>query len=103
LVGGTGLSKYTQKSRPGTSVIVRDLFYKYPIRRRKVASNHQYAVVLESVKRLVMNFALCFNYLGFTLIDNNRNTRILVVKNVSSRCFTLCILPTEPFFRQIVA
>ncbi|CAO3650199.1 unnamed protein product [Mucor hiemalis] len=75
-------SKHTGKNQPGTSVIVRDLFYKFPVRRRHSIVNpyHHDAVIIESVKRLIVTFSLCFYHISFTLIDIVRNTKLLNIK-----------------------
>ncbi|KAG2208721.1 hypothetical protein INT47_007820 [Mucor saturninus] len=73
------LSKHTRKIQPGTTVIVRDLFYKFPVRRRYLSS-YQYVVIMESVKRLVLKFALCFHHIHFNLIDSARNAKVMMIK-----------------------
>ncbi|KAI7903915.1 uncharacterized protein BX663DRAFT_505679 [Cokeromyces recurvatus] len=82
LVGEISPSKHTRKNYPGTSVIVRDLFYKVPVRRKyqQSSSSYQHVVTMESVKRLVITFALCFHHVSFTLIDSNRNMKIVSTK-----------------------
>ncbi|KAI9355531.1 hypothetical protein BD770DRAFT_391157 [Pilaira anomala] len=78
-------SKYKRKTHSGTTVIVRDLFYKFPVRRRHfTATPYQHVVITESLKRLIVNFALCFQNINFTLVDNARNTKILMVKKAKT-------------------
>ncbi|KAG1469911.1 hypothetical protein G6F56_002982 [Rhizopus delemar] len=63
-----------RKAHSGTSVIVRDLFYK--------TSPYQYVVMLETVKRSLITFALCFPFIHFTLKEGSRN--ILAMKKCST-------------------
>ncbi|KAI8975742.1 hypothetical protein BDF20DRAFT_1002163 [Mycotypha africana] len=76
-------SKHMKKSCSGTRVILRDLFYKYPVRRKQITA-YQHAAVIESVKRQIIGFALCFNYINFNLIDSHRNLSLLSIKKTSS-------------------
>ncbi|KAG2225617.1 hypothetical protein INT45_013728 [Circinella minor] len=66
-----------QPRQRGTTVIVRDLFYKFPVRRRFLASVGR---ISESIRRWVTTMALAFPHIGFTLQD--RDTKILVTKKV---------------------
>ncbi|KAI8638060.1 hypothetical protein BD408DRAFT_447080 [Parasitella parasitica] len=86
MVGEIYVSKHTRKIRSGTNVIVRDLFYKFPVRRRQItsASSYQHIVILESVKRLITTFAILFPHVAFNLVDNTRNTKILTIKKTRS-------------------
>ncbi|ORE05686.1 hypothetical protein BCV72DRAFT_229375 [Rhizopus microsporus var. microsporus] len=86
------ISKHTRMAQSGTIVIVKDLFYKYPVRRRQASTPYQYVVMMESVKRLLTMYALCFPCIQFTLIDGTRETRVLSLKKTSSSIDT---------FRQI--
>ncbi|CEG75986.1 hypothetical protein RMATCC62417_10947 [Rhizopus microsporus] len=76
------VSKHTRMAQSGTIVIVKDLFYKYPVRRRQASTPYQYVVMMESVKRLLTTYALCFPCIQFTLIDGTRDTRVLSLKKV---------------------
>ncbi|OBZ90177.1 DNA mismatch repair protein MutL [Choanephora cucurbitarum] len=80
IVGEISESIYTRKDHPGTTVIVRDLFYKLPVRRRQSANAYQNVATIESVRRLIINFAIYFHHVSFTLIDSNRNNTILSAK-----------------------
>ncbi|KAI9482923.1 MAG: hypothetical protein EXX96DRAFT_556133 [Benjaminiella poitrasii] len=85
LIGEIIPSKHTRKNHSGTNVIVRDLFYKFPVRRRQQSSSpYQHVVIIESVKRLVATFALCFYYVSFSLVDNTRSTKIMSIKMANS-------------------
>ncbi|KAI7853459.1 hypothetical protein BDC45DRAFT_570237 [Circinella umbellata] len=68
-----------QPRQRGTTVIVRDLFYKFPVRRRFLVSVGR---ISESIRRWVITMALAFPHIGFTLQD--RDTKILVTKKRSS-------------------
>lgn len=122
------ISKHTKMTQSGTIVIVKDLFYKvinrtmvslhkftiviwlpqYPVRRRQASTPYQYVVMMESVKRLLTMYALCFPCIQFTLIDGTRDTRVLSLKKVIF--FTvdgiMCLFPLQTSssidtFRQI--
>ncbi|KAK4511738.1 uncharacterized protein ATC70_007282 [Mucor velutinosus] len=81
------VSKHTRKNRSGTNVVVRDLFYKFPVRRRQItdsSSSYQQVVISESVKRLITTFAILFPHVSFNLVDNARNIKLLTLKKTSS-------------------
>ncbi|KAI9244767.1 histidine kinase-like ATPase [Sporodiniella umbellata] len=71
----------TRRANSGTTVIVRDLFYQYPVRRRQMNS-YQHVTVLENVKRRLIRFGLCFPSVHFTLKEGSR--AILVMKKCPS-------------------
>ncbi|KAI8373269.1 hypothetical protein BD560DRAFT_446317 [Blakeslea trispora] len=80
IVGSISESRYTRKDHSGTTVIVRDLFYKFPVRRRQSSNAYQNIATIESIRRLVVDFAVCFHNVSFTLINGNRNNTILLAK-----------------------
>ncbi|GAN00873.1 mismatch repair-related protein [Mucor ambiguus] len=87
MVGEVCVSKHTRKNRSGTNVVVRDLFYKFPVRRKKItasSSSYQQVVIFESVKRLVTTFAILFPHVSFNLVDNARGIKLLTLKATSS-------------------
>ncbi|KAF7720659.1 hypothetical protein EC973_006670, partial [Apophysomyces ossiformis] len=66
--------------QPGTSIIVRDLFYKqFPV-RRKQQRHLQTNVILEDVKRTVAIVAMTFPQASFILQDMAKKSNILVTK-----------------------
>ncbi|KAI9497884.1 histidine kinase-like ATPase [Zychaea mexicana] len=69
----------TQPRQPGTTVVVRDLFYKFPVRRRFLSSGDRTS---ESIKRWILTMALAFPHVGFTLRE--RDTKLLATKKHSS-------------------
>ncbi|KAG2233560.1 hypothetical protein INT48_007162 [Thamnidium elegans] len=63
-------SKYKRKAHSGTT---------FPVRRTHLTSSpYQHVVIIESVKRLIIHFALCFQNINFTLVDSTRNTKLLM-------------------------
>lgn len=90
IIGEICVSKHTKKNHSGTNVIVRDLFYKFPVRRRQItfSNSYQHVVILESVKRLITTFAILFPHVGFNLVDNARETKILTIKKAISTLHT---------------
>ncbi|KAI8141470.1 histidine kinase-like ATPase [Fennellomyces sp. T-0311] len=62
----------SQPRQTGTTVVVRDLFYKYPIRRRIPNMER----TNESIKRWIITMALAFPHIGFSL--QHRDTKVLV-------------------------
>ncbi|CAO3612716.1 unnamed protein product [Cunninghamella blakesleeana] len=67
-----------EKQKSGTTVTVPSLFCKYPVRRKYSNTN------LDSLKHIVILFALTFPQISFNLIDAVRNINILSLKKCSS-------------------
>ncbi|CAO0800988.1 unnamed protein product [Mucor circinelloides] len=87
MVGEVSVSRHTKKTRSGTNVVVRDLFYKFPVRRRQItssSSSYQQVVIIESLKRLIATFAISFPHVSFSLVDNARGMKLLTLKKTSS-------------------
>ncbi|KAL7312159.1 hypothetical protein PS15m_007956 [Mucor circinelloides] len=87
MVGEVSASRHTRKNRSGTNVVVRDLFYKFPVRRRQItssSSSYQQVVIFESLKRLITTFAISFPHISFSLVDNARSIKLLTLKKTSS-------------------
>ncbi|GAA5812564.1 hypothetical protein MFLAVUS_006021 [Mucor flavus] len=58
---------------------------QFPVRRTHLTSTpYQHVVIIESVKRLITNFALCFQNISFTLVDSTRNTKLLTIKTAAT-------------------
>ncbi|KAI9274369.1 hypothetical protein BDA99DRAFT_497332 [Phascolomyces articulosus] len=88
----------SQPRRAGTTVIIRDLFYKFPVRRR-FYSNTTVERTNEYIKRWVITIALAFPHIGFILRD--RGTKILVTKKRSSDLNLLNHLYGHEFIKNI--
>ncbi|KAL9559961.1 hypothetical protein MBANPS3_000181 [Mucor bainieri] len=91
IVGKVCVSKHTSRNRSGTNVVVRDLFYKFPVRRRQItdsSSSYQQVVIIESVKRLITTFAILFPFVSFSLVDNARSIKLLNLKKTNSTIHT---------------
>ncbi|KAF9543733.1 DNA mismatch repair protein [Mortierella hygrophila] len=70
----------------GTTISVRDLFYKFPVRQRywSDASASKLEVELERAKRVVETLALVAPGISFTLIDMTKDVKILSCRKVDS-------------------
>ncbi|KAI8587856.1 hypothetical protein BDZ88DRAFT_453674 [Geranomyces variabilis] len=66
--------------RRGTTASIHDLFYKYPVRRKLLLNDN----ALESVKRAMEAIALAFPEVVFTLIDECKDTTVLVTRKAES-------------------
>ncbi|KAL1924336.1 uncharacterized protein VTP21DRAFT_7371 [Calcarisporiella thermophila] len=77
--------------KSGTRVIVRDLFYKFPIRRKKLSSSGlSLENEINSIRRALETLALAFPSVTFTLEDQTRNTRLLKTQKSDSMLTTFC-------------
>ncbi|KAF9125780.1 DNA mismatch repair protein [Mortierella sp. 14UC] len=79
-------SKYPRFSH-GTTVSVRDLFYKFPVRQRywSDASTSKLEAELEKVKRVVETLALVAPRISFAVIDMTKDTKIMSCRSVDSQ------------------
>ncbi|KAI8804986.1 hypothetical protein BJ742DRAFT_822245 [Cladochytrium replicatum] len=73
-----GPSKSNRK--PGTTVLVTDLFYKYPVRRKQLLSKDN----LHAITRALECIALISPGVSLSLVDPERNLRLLSVKRVET-------------------
>ncbi|KAF8011198.1 hypothetical protein BT93_J1726 [Corymbia citriodora subsp. variegata] len=62
----------------GTSVVVRDLFYNQPIRRRNIQSSPK--KVLESIKKSVFHIALVYSEISFQVVDIESDDQLLCTR-----------------------
>ncbi|ORY96384.1 hypothetical protein BCR43DRAFT_274473 [Syncephalastrum racemosum] len=69
-----------QRNQPGTTVIVRDLFYKFPVRQRRQSNER----IIESIKKRVVLTALAFPHVTWHVLNDVRNTKVLSVKSGAS-------------------
>ncbi|KAF9277829.1 DNA mismatch repair protein [Linnemannia elongata] len=78
-------SKYPRFTH-GTTISVRDLFYKFPVRQRywSDASALKLEVELERAKRMVETLALVTPWISFTLIDMAKDAKIMTCRKVDS-------------------
>ncbi|RUP44059.1 hypothetical protein BC936DRAFT_149995 [Jimgerdemannia flammicorona] len=91
-----GPSKYARKPKPGTTVVVRDLFYKFPVRRKQhvLANDHSsfsstsssthFDNASEAVRRAVESIALIFPEVTFTLVDAAKDVRVVTTRKTES-------------------
>ncbi|KAI8376310.1 uncharacterized protein BYT42DRAFT_574154 [Radiomyces spectabilis] len=77
---GTLDSRY----RSGTIVTVQDLFYKYPVRRKRNLDLSNAQVTMDSIRRSMVQIVLPYPEINFSLTDLSRNTKLLVVKKCGS-------------------
>ncbi|CAG8566095.1 17683_t:CDS:10, partial [Gigaspora margarita] len=79
-----GPTRNSERAKPGTIAIIRDLFYMYPV-RRKMQSINTLANELENVKKAVEILALINPQVAFTLVDASIDRKIVNTrKNLES-------------------
>ncbi|CAG8515080.1 1062_t:CDS:2 [Paraglomus occultum] len=84
-----GPTRYNNRRSSGTTIIVRDLFYRYPVRRRQQAQTPaSFANEIDSVKRAVETIALIYPNIIFTLIDTSRDAKIVMTRKTNSSIST---------------
>ncbi|CAO3599211.1 unnamed protein product [Absidia cylindrospora] len=71
-------SKGKDNLRPGTTVLIPSLFYKFPVRQK-----HQ-TTTIDTLKHTLTLFALIFPQVNFTLTDIIKNSKCMVTKKCSS-------------------
>ncbi|CAO3565386.1 unnamed protein product [Mortierella alpina] len=71
----------------GTTISVRDLFYKFPVRQRQwsEASAFKLDAELEKVKRTLETYALVTPRVSFTLIDVAKDSKVLTCRKADSQ------------------
>ncbi|KAG0211029.1 DNA mismatch repair protein [Mortierella sp. GBA30] len=79
-------SKYPRYNH-GTTISVRDLFYKFPVRQRhwSDASVSKLDSELEKVKRTLETYALITPRVSFTLIDTVKDVKIMACRKADSQ------------------
>ncbi|KAG0308692.1 DNA mismatch repair protein [Dissophora globulifera] len=82
-----GRSSKQPKYSHGTTVSVRDLFYKFPVRQRywSEASTSKLELELDKVRRAVETLALVCPSISFTVIDMVKDSKVLVCRKVDSQ------------------
>ncbi|CAM6018985.1 unnamed protein product [Sphagnum balticum] len=80
-----GLSS-KQRSR-GTTVVVRDIFYNQPVRRRLLSNRQKKA--MQSLKEHVLHLALAYPHVTFTVTDAMRQEELLHIQQQPSLLGTL--------------
>ncbi|CAG8485545.1 8187_t:CDS:10 [Ambispora leptoticha] len=75
--------RMTKGKQPGTIVIIRDLFYVLPVRRKRRSAD-SIANELENLKRGIEIHALIHSNVTFTLVDSSQNIKLLFVKKTTS-------------------
>ncbi|CAG8461839.1 17223_t:CDS:10 [Dentiscutata heterogama] len=79
-----GPTRNSERAKPGTIAIIRDLFYTYPV-RRKMQSVNTITNELENVKKAVEILALINPQVAFTLVDASIDRKIVNTrKNLES-------------------
>ncbi|RIB18155.1 hypothetical protein C2G38_2185412 [Gigaspora rosea] len=89
-----GPTRNSERAKPGTIAIIRDLFYMYPV-RRKMQSINTLANELENVRKAVEILALINPQVAFTLVDASMDRKIVNTRKASST------IPTISTFRQL--
>ncbi|KAF9929094.1 DNA mismatch repair protein [Linnemannia zychae] len=81
-----GPSSKCPRFNHGTTISVRDLFYKFPVRQRywSDATPSKIETELEKVKRVVETLAMVAPEISFTLIDISRDSKIFSCRQVDS-------------------
>ncbi|CDH60838.1 dna mismatch repair protein [Lichtheimia corymbifera JMRC:FSU:9682] len=82
-----------ERQNPGTTVTIRDLFFKFPARRRILTLTDR------AIKRFVITTALAFPHVGFSVVD--RDTKILSTKRCSSDMSLFRQVFGQPFAQNI--
>lgn len=62
----------------GTSVYVRDLFFKYPVRKKILMASNE----LDDIKQRIESIALAHPDISFSLYDRAKGTKLLQSKKV---------------------
>ncbi|CAG8569636.1 14558_t:CDS:10, partial [Funneliformis mosseae] len=76
-----------RRRKSGTIIIIRDLFYTYPVRRKHLSEN-KFINELENVKKSVESLALINPQVTFTLIDALRDRKIVTTRKVANSIYT---------------
>ncbi|KAL0095499.1 hypothetical protein F4703DRAFT_1938783 [Phycomyces blakesleeanus] len=75
-----------QYRQQGTKVVVRNLFYKHPVRQKQQLTESQYSTEyrLEQIKRAISIISLVFPAVSFSVFNMARDTEIMRTKKCSS-------------------
>ncbi|CAI2175500.1 1264_t:CDS:10 [Funneliformis geosporum] len=82
-----GPTRSSRRKKPGTIIIIRDLFYTYPVRRKHLSEN-KFINELENVKKSVESIALINPQVTFILIDALRDRKIVTTRKVTNSIST---------------
>ncbi|KAG9321843.1 hypothetical protein KVV02_007174 [Mortierella alpina] len=83
----SGPSSICPRYNHGTTISVRDLFYKFPVRQRhwSDASAFKLDAELEKVKRTLETLALITPHVSFTLMDVAKDSKVLTCRKADSQ------------------
>ncbi|RIA92058.1 hypothetical protein C1645_766016 [Glomus cerebriforme] len=82
-----GPTRSSKRKKPGTIIIIRDLFYTYPVRRKHLSEN-DFINELENVKKSVESLALINPQVTFTLVDASKDSKIVTTRKATSSIST---------------
>eukprot|EP00250_Pteridium_aquilinum_P024621 c29344_g1_i1 orf=128-2314(+) len=82
------LGLYGEQRVPGTTVVLRELFYNLPVRRKVIQSSPR--KVLQGVKDRTVRLALIHPGVSFTVFDLERQENVICTKSCLSSLDTLC-------------
>ncbi|RHZ78209.1 hypothetical protein Glove_166g213 [Diversispora epigaea] len=78
-----GPTRNNKRSKPGSIIIIRDLFYNYPV-RRKNHSDNSLVNEMEKVKRAIETIALIHPQITFILMDASKDCKIISTRKAIS-------------------
>ncbi|CAB4429445.1 unnamed protein product [Rhizophagus irregularis] len=82
-----GPTRSSRRKKPGTIIIIRDLFFTYPVRRKHLSENG-FINELENVKKSVESLALIHPQVTFTLVDASNDSKIVTTKKATTNIST---------------
>ncbi|CAG8470443.1 13986_t:CDS:10 [Acaulospora colombiana] len=82
-----GPTRNNKRTKPGTTIIIRDLFYMFPVRRNS-QTDSLLANELENVKRAIEATALTQPQVTFTLVDASIDSKIITTRKTTSNIST---------------
>ncbi|GBB86425.1 hypothetical protein RclHR1_12870007 [Rhizophagus clarus] len=82
-----GPTRSSKRKKPGTIIIIRDLFYTYPVRRKYISEN-AFTNELENVKKSIESLALVHPQVTFTLVDASNDIKIVTTRRTATSIST---------------
>ncbi|MCO5589417.1 hypothetical protein L7F22_043384 [Adiantum nelumboides] len=82
------LGLHGEQRAPGTTVVLRDLFYNLPVRRKVFQSSSR--KLLQGVKDRALRLALIHPDVSFRVLDIDRQENLICTRSCSSSLDTLC-------------